>query len=1029
MKKYISIILLMTKIGYSQDNLPIVQTPVPPSSWDFVKFGNVPVNEYRGLANISIPIQEINSNKVNIPIKLDYYSGGIRVDEEASVVGLGWSMNLPTIVQNVKDLNDYNAWHQKLPPYQGNPAIPTLEIYTNPSLGGAYNVNINQYMGVNSVQNIPYYANVTNGILVDQTGYYNTDFEYLQMIHEGVVDSEPDIFSLNLNGDEIKFSRTNSQNDVLDSQNQPILPLQIINGKTEYKVEVILNPMPNTPPFLKINGIKVIDPNGNNYYFNKLEIINPGGIINYKLTKIETNNNKVINFNYFETTVLGLNKVELTHLKKQGGSYSEGANFQCKGFDSFENQYFNGSPDQEISIGIGDNINSSSTNHISQNYCFLSSIVMENKTLLFEYSDRLDYFGMKKLDKITVKNIKDEVIDSYLFSYDYFDSTFDNSPRYNILNTSNSQANSNKEDRASKRLKLVSLTEMGNNPYVFEYNNVELPKKNSYSTDYWGFYNGSNNTNFKPNLAVLGYPNISQTTVNNHNSNLFYCKASSLEKIIYPTKGYSLFTYELNEFDNLLYGVENNPNIPAINTGAGLRIKSIENFDYNATLISKKTFNYFGGKAIFKKVLVNSGSFENFACNSYSETFNTRSTQIIVSNLNNFINNNSMIYGDYIGYDSIKIYDGIDNGYIEKKYYNNEYGLIYSYSSLFNGTDYFDKNSSFMNGTLLNEIIYDNLNNIILKKEFQYTPRTSILNYGMNKKSNGYRICVSDDGWGGTSPNFCDQAILNPRVLLTFYPISFKTIDISKEIITEFFGNKSKTIIKNFSYNSKNLLSNIKTFETSVLSTPLSEESFTYTFNHPNLISLSNLHNSNNILDLPAIITEKENDVLKSETQYTYDDYLLNTRPKEINIFYDFQNNSNKKLVYDLYDDKDNVLQYHQEHNINVSVIWGYNKTLPVAKIENATYSSISSSLIQAIQDASNTGTEAQLLIALENLRNALPDAMVITYTHKPLVGVSTMVDAKGNKFTYHYDTNNRLQFVKDKNGNVLSENEYHYKD
>ncbi|WP_374670182.1 RHS repeat domain-containing protein [Flavobacterium sp. NRK F7] len=53
---------------------------------------------------------------------------------------------------------------------------------------------------------------------------------------------------------------------------------------------------------------------------------------------------------------------------------------------------------------------------------------------------------------------------------------------------------------------------------------------------------------------------------------------------------------------------------------------------------------------------------------------------------------------------------------------------------------------------------------------------------------------------------------------------------------------------------------------------------------------------------------------------------------------------------------------------------------------------------------------------------------MVTTYTYKPSVGVSTITDPKGNRISYHYDGFNRLEFVKDKDGNILSENKYHYK-
>ena len=137
--------------------------------------------------------------------------------------------------------------------------------------------------------------------------------------------------------------------------------------------------------------------------------------------------------------------------------------------------------------------------------------------------------------------------------------------------------------------------------------------------------------------------------------------------------------------------------------------------------------------------------------------------------------------------------------------------------------------------------------------------------------------------------------------------------------------------------------------------------------------------------------------------------------------------NLENKITYNQYDDKGNIQQYTPEGGTPVSVIWGYNKTQPIAKIENVTYTQIQT-YESNLQTLSNTGTEANLIIALNTLRTNLPNAMITTYTHKPLVGVSTITDPRGNQITYTYDTFGRLQFVKDKDGNTLSENEYHYK-
>ena len=85
-------------------------------------------------------------------------------------------------------------------------------------------------------------------------------------------------------------------------------------------------------------------------------------------------------------------------------------------------------------------------------------------------------------------------------------------------------------------------------------------------------------------------------------------------------------------------------------------------------------------------------------------------------------------------------------------------------------------------------------------------------------------------------------------------------------------------------------------------------------------------------------------------------------------------------------------------------------------------------SQVANLQSLSNTGSEVNLIAALNALRTTLPDAMVTTYTYKPLIGVSTVTDPKGDRINYIYDSFNRLQNVIDKNGNILSENMYNYK-
>jgi hypothetical protein len=145
-------------------------------------------------------------------------------------------------------------------------------------------------------------------------------------------------------------------------------------------------------------------------------------------------------------------------------------------------------------------------------------------------------------------------------------------------------------------------------------------------------------------------------------------------------------------------------------------------------------------------------------------------------------------------------------------------------------------------------------------------------------------------------------------------------------------------------------------------------------------------------------------------------------------------NNLEKKVTYNSYDIKGNITQYTTENGIPVSLVWGYGNTMLIAKIENMAYSSMPSALLNLIiaaQNASNiNNNEANLIITLDAIRSnsALVSASVTTFTYRPLIGLSSVTDSKGDRITYSYDSLNRLLWVKDKNGNILSENQYNYK-
>lgn len=116
------------------------------------------------------------------------------------------------------------------------------------------------------------------------------------------------------------------------------------------------------------------------------------------------------------------------------------------------------------------------------------------------------------------------------------------------------------------------------------------------------------------------------------------------------------------------------------------------------------------------------------------------------------------------------------------------------------------------------------------------------------------------------------------------------------------------------------------------------------------------------------------------------------------------------------------------------SYLWGYNGQYPVIEIKNATYSEVTTVLTQAVIDNlnSNSQTESSMETLIKNtsdkLRANLPQAMVKSYTYKPLVGMTSKTDVRGIKETYTYDGMQRLQAILDHLNYVNKSFDYHYR-
>lgn len=125
-----------------------------------------------------------------------------------------------------------------------------------------------------------------------------------------------------------------------------------------------------------------------------------------------------------------------------------------------------------------------------------------------------------------------------------------------------------------------------------------------------------------------------------------------------------------------------------------------------------------------------------------------------------------------------------------------------------------------------------------------------------------------------------------------------------------------------------------------------------------------------------------------------------------------------------------NICEVTNDEKRFTSYIWSYDGQYPVAEIKNATYSEVLNAAPGFISYIENSSYPSDLMLnSLSiNLRTNLPNAQVTTYTYKPLVGMTSMTDPRGVTTFYQYDSFNRLQFIKNKDGIIIQSFDYNYK-
>jgi hypothetical protein len=1035
--KYFKLILISTTLNlltatlFSQNISELYMDklkPISPAQHQVQKYGEIELSEYQGKPLIDFELWEIKTKGFKLPIKLSYTSNGIKVFDESDWVGMGWDLSIASITQviyGVDDLKTSGILRKKIPYLCGQVfGIYSYNQNTIPNFTSMSIDNSNQDWDSDCAYSFVKIESKDNCNQWPVTNYYPTD----DMHQLNLVDSESDIFVINLMGEQLFCVLQELKTNDLPS----VVNLKVLNRKG-YKVSY----RKSGTPF----KWEVVDPNGNIYTFNEenkhinntLSYTSFGPLSSttettrsWLLSSITDIFGDEILFNYSKNT--GIHSSSTLEAKKVGVFNKDTQSYFALtglGWDYTANcGPFIPRPNyvQEGTISTAYNTTVNTTSEKS----YIESITYCGNTVLFyTQKNRIDWLNTSKLDSINIFNSGNSKIKKIIFNYEYFTAINDTIIRSNKT-----------KDEATKRLFLVSMKQQ-NQTYNFFYNETNLPSKDSYALDFWGYFNGQiGNPSKIPN--ILHFPNEPydyslQTLITNNSANLYphheFAKAGILNKVVYPTGGYTVYSRSLNCFNN--YSIPQSSNqTQGLSYGNGLRVDTVTNYNYNGVLINKKVYEYDNGKLLLPlKHFIT--SLEQYAEISSSGSGNSYpiylySGQVMTIYSSSQFSSGITGEGNGVGYGKVTSYFSSHNVPMISgktvRYYQNEPDILcpVGMGELIPIVPTYHK--GFNNGTLLREETYKG-STIINALNHEYTVVYNSDTIVSNAKLRSLSYVI--DGV---------NCKVKKTLQVSYYPI-YKTGTIKTQTKNISFTNiDSISNLISYTYNSDNLLKRVYKQESHQ-----NKENYEEYLYPKDIISsnnyavdqkeiMINLVSKNRISENIAIIKSITNVNSQSIiTQHTYYDQLL-CLPIKTQVSLNSDPFFTTSLIK--YNSKMNICEVTNDENLYTSYIWSYNGQYPVAEIKNATYSEvldIDPNLISYIENSSYP-SDMDLESLFNSLRNNLPNTLITTYRYKPLVGVVASTDPRGVTIYYTYDNLNKLQYVKDHNNNIIQSFEYNYK-
>lgn len=980
-----------------------------PGVSDFVREGNIEVNSYIGETSYSIPLVSVPVNgQNNINVSLGYNSAGFNPTKKSGLVGLNWHLSIGGSIN--REVNNYPDDHI------GQPECVGCGTNQNGLLVGVRD-------RVHNTNDVFNYVNTTGSISSSRSenwllhGSGNTSSKKYE--------ASPDTFNFNFNGISGKFFIG------IDGE------IKVITNSPE-SLKVDLTGVPNQPYVLSCkplnSEIKITDSKGNIYFFGgetkaleyniNLGTISSGAYVSrpvinsWHLTKIEYYNGYVVTYNFKDDSALS------DYLCREDGQRAHLFNYNDDSLKDFvsineivSDERYLSSYNSNLTGGGGP----TKTYQIHKK-AILDMIIGADFTIKLNYSrqpfpiyEGTSYsftsifkpFKELRLDNLELKNSMSFTIKYIEFNYSVLGAIGKKRNMLSSINSQNEQIHS----------------------FEYYYNAIfGFPTYSTFGIDHWGYWNGkTQTTTLIPNMTynnTTGDYTFSSGNVREPSFN--YALQGQLKKIIYPTKGYSEFIYEAHSYSKVLERKSTSAYMPVLSntsgTAGGTRIKSVINYDGNQ--LETKNYLYSGGIMMKwpRYTLYVTGVTNSIPSGWYNGVYFGGGGNVPVGF--GYIKSNPMNINsgdsEVITYSQVTE-DFNGNGKIVRKFSDYESnpdigvdGVDYKYFQIFNYYTFdnpqLEKNSIgiYLNdmkierGKIKWEKIYNSSNNLIEETLYDYNVSPG--------KFNLWTVSMHQTGTYSQSNK------------MYYYPNY-----LTKKTVKNYLNSSIVENVFEYEYDATN--NNLLSEKHLESNSDITETRYSYTYISQNNLRLltgkSNFKNNNKLFE-EKIEYGNNTDVA------TFNRYL----PKKI-LSSKFPNSNptvsgvtllDLKVNFHRYDNKGNPVEVSLENDKKSVYIWGYNKSHIVAKIDNISYADLANALgvttTQLLDFSENN------LLSINQLRTnpLMVNSFITTYEYIPLIGLISITDPKGKAKFFKYDKLQRLSYVLDEDGNVMSENLYHFK-